>query len=216
MAITQAITALPTAPDPATMTPAEFSTAAATYVLAMKAMEPELNTWADQVNAIVATAVGDVATAIGAAAADTPVDADEFAWRKTSTGLLKKITLANLKGVFAAIKVGAFTRDVSAASGSVAYTGVGFSPRALLFSFSRPGSTSVGWGYATPSNVGNTACYGANVWITDSTYCMRAYTDAANAQAAAVASWDSDGFTLTWTKTGTLSGIIDVTYFAIG
>jgi len=50
--ITQTITTLPTAPDPATMTPTEFSTAAAAYVLAQKAMVPELNTWAGQVNTV--------------------------------------------------------------------------------------------------------------------------------------------------------------------
>ena len=56
--ITQTITTLPTAPDPATMTPTEFSAAAAAYVLAQKAMVPELNTWAGQVN----TVGGEVAT----------------------------------------------------------------------------------------------------------------------------------------------------------
>ena len=50
--ITQTITTLPTAPDPATMTPTEFSAAAAAYVLAQKAMVPELNTWAGQVNTV--------------------------------------------------------------------------------------------------------------------------------------------------------------------
>lgn len=56
--ITQTITTLPTAPDPATMTSTEFSAAAAAYVLAQKAMVPELNTWAGQVN----TVGGEVAT----------------------------------------------------------------------------------------------------------------------------------------------------------
>jgi len=56
--ITQTITTLPTAPDPATMTPTEFSAAAAAYVLAQKDMVPELNTWAGQVN----TVGGEVAT----------------------------------------------------------------------------------------------------------------------------------------------------------
>lgn len=104
MAITQVITTLPTAPDPATDTRDEFSTKAAAYVLAQKAMVPELNTWAGQVNAIAATAVGDVATAIGAAAADTLVDADEFCWRKTATGILKKITWANIKATLGIIE----------------------------------------------------------------------------------------------------------------
>lgn len=56
MAITQVITTLPAAPDPATMTRDQFSAAAAVSVLAQKAMVPELNTWAGQVNAIAAAA----------------------------------------------------------------------------------------------------------------------------------------------------------------
>lgn len=102
MAITQVITTLPTAPDPATDTRDEFSTKAAAYVLAQKAMVPELNTWAGQVNAIAATAVGDVATAIGAAAADTPVGADKLAWRKDATGVLKSVTFADALAWFTA------------------------------------------------------------------------------------------------------------------
>ena len=96
MAITQVITTLPDAPDPATMTQDEFDDAAAAFVLAQKEMVPEINTWADEVNAIAATAVGDVATAIGAADADTPVAADKFAFRKDADGSLKSITFANL------------------------------------------------------------------------------------------------------------------------
>lgn len=52
MTITQVITALPTAPDPATMTRDQFSTAAAAFVLAQKAEVTELNTWATQANAV--------------------------------------------------------------------------------------------------------------------------------------------------------------------
>lgn len=102
MAITQVITTLPDAPDPATDTRDQFSTKAAASVLAQKAMVPELNAWAAEVNAIAATAVGDVATAIGAAAADTPVGTDEFAWRKVATGILKKVTFTNALAWFAA------------------------------------------------------------------------------------------------------------------
>lgn len=64
--ITQTITTLPAAPDPATMTPTQFSTAAAAYVLAQKDMVPELNTWAGQVN----TVAGEVSANAIAAAAD--------------------------------------------------------------------------------------------------------------------------------------------------
>ncbi len=91
--ITQTISTLPTAPDPATMTPAEFSTAAAAYVLAQKAMVPQLNTWAGQTN----TVAGEVNVAAAAAvenaidtAADrvqTGLDAIDTAADRVQTGL---------------------------------------------------------------------------------------------------------------------------------
>lgn len=62
--ITQTIDALPTAPDPATMTRDEFSTAAAAFVLAQKdTFRPQLNTWAGQVNTVKGEMVVDAATA---------------------------------------------------------------------------------------------------------------------------------------------------------
>ena len=75
--ITQSITTLPAAPDPATDTPEEFSTAAAVYVLAQKAMVPQLNTWAGQVNTVAGevnaavTDAGFVAVAADLVGADT-------------------------------------------------------------------------------------------------------------------------------------------------
>lgn len=66
--ITQVITALPTAPDPATMTPVVFSTTAAASVLAQKAMTPELNTWAGQANTVAAEVSANAATATTQAA----------------------------------------------------------------------------------------------------------------------------------------------------
>lgn len=52
MTITQVITALPSAPNPATDTPTAFSEKAAAFVAAQQAMVPELNTWRVQANAL--------------------------------------------------------------------------------------------------------------------------------------------------------------------
>lgn len=99
MPITQVITTLPTAPDPATMTPDEFSAAAAASVLAQKAMIPEINTWTTQVNSIVSGTAGDIASGInGATAKTTPVDADLMCLTDSAASwVLKKLTWANLK-----------------------------------------------------------------------------------------------------------------------
>lgn len=50
--ISQSITPLPAAPDPATQTPAAFSTTAAAFVLAQKDMAVELETFRGQVNTV--------------------------------------------------------------------------------------------------------------------------------------------------------------------
>ncbi|MFZ3286532.1 MAG: hypothetical protein WA191_06745 [Telluria sp.] len=63
MAITQVITALPDAPNPATMTATEFSSAAAASVLAQKAMTPELNTFGTQANALAVAVNADATSA---------------------------------------------------------------------------------------------------------------------------------------------------------
>lgn len=84
MAITQVITALPTAPDPATMTAAAFSSAAAASVLAQKAMTPELNTFATQANALATQASADSATATAGAATATTKAAEAAASASTA------------------------------------------------------------------------------------------------------------------------------------
>ncbi len=68
MAITTTITPLPTAPDPATMTPAAFSAAAAAFVLAMRDnLQPEMNDMADEINDTAADVNNDAIVAAGAA-----------------------------------------------------------------------------------------------------------------------------------------------------
>lgn len=86
--ITQVITALPTAPDPATMTRDEFSAAAAASVLAQKAMTPEINTWATQAN----TVAGEVNTNATNAAASAVAAAASAASSAASAGVTKWIS----------------------------------------------------------------------------------------------------------------------------
>lgn len=66
MSITQTITALPAAPNPASDTPAQFSTKAAAFVLAQTGLPTEINLWAAQANTLAATVNADAATASAA------------------------------------------------------------------------------------------------------------------------------------------------------
>lgn len=69
--ITQAITPLPTAPDPATMTTDQFSTAAAASVLAQKSMAVELETFRGQLNTVAGEVNTNATTASSAASTAT-------------------------------------------------------------------------------------------------------------------------------------------------
>jgi len=80
MSITQTITLLPPAPDPATDDAPTFSSKASAMVLAQKAMVPEMNTYATQANALAAgvdaaAAAADADAATASAAASTAVNA---------------------------------------------------------------------------------------------------------------------------------------------
>lgn len=121
--ITQVITALPTAPDPYTMTKVEFSAAGAASVLAQKAMTPELNTWAGQVNTVKGEMVAHVA-ATAADAISTAADAIATAADRVQTGLDR--TAAAASAASAAAIAGAFvgtsTTSLTIGSGSKTFT----------------------------------------------------------------------------------------------
>ena len=111
-------------------------------------------------------------------------------------------------------KVGSFTRDLSLASGTQAVTGVGFSPKAVIF-FSTVNSslkaswgmdddvTAVGVGYNGGDIVYNTL--GSSISIKDG---------AGNNYDGTINSLDSDGFTINWTKTASPTGTVTVNYIA--
>lgn len=104
--ITQTITTLPTAPDPATQTPAQFSSTAAAYVLAQKDMVPELNTWTGQVN----TVGGEVAA--NAAAADADASAASASALAAANSATASAASANYVGAYSA-QTGAKTAGIS-------------------------------------------------------------------------------------------------------
>jgi hypothetical protein len=103
-------------------------------------------------------------------------------------------------------------RDLTVAGGSVAYTGVGFKPTALI----AIGGEAVGYTYTTYGGLADNAGTGRSLFGTTAAPSPTAnfllFSDAgvANFQAANVASYDVDGFTLTWLKTGSPTGTATV------
>lgn len=100
------------------------------------------------------------------------------------------------------------SRNLATASGSVAYTGVGFKPSAVVVIGLVNGSTAAAWGLddgTTPwcfyrdSSLGNFYSYPGDSFA--------AYVGAGpDGQHGHVASFDADGFTLAWTKQNSPTG----------
>lgn len=103
------------------------------------------------------------------------------------------------------------TRDFAAASGDVAYTGVGFTPTSIMaFAYGGTYMSSVG----VSDSAGAEACSSKNYDSTsDGGAFLIYFTTAAGAyQTAVVKTYDADGFTLTWTKVSTASGVMQLKF----
>lgn len=118
--------------------------------------------------------------------------------------------------LLAAPKAGSFTRDISLASGSQSVTGVGFKPRAILFLMNKNVTYVMGVGIAGGAGTGGTLFDNSvNVAHTYGTAGNPLYIrDSGGNYIGDIASYDSDGFTISWTKTGSSTGIVDIYYLA--
>jgi hypothetical protein len=113
--------------------------------------------------------------------------------------------------------VGSFTRDLSLASGSVAYTGVGFKPRAIIFI----GAIAAVVGGATwgafdgTNNQAIRAQTTAGQFSLANNSAFEIIISGGNLQTATVSALGDDGFTLAYTKTGTPTGTATIKYIAL-
>lgn len=108
-------------------------------------------------------------------------------------------------------KAVSFTRDTAAASGSQAVTGVGFTPKWILFLYGVSGSAKWGVGFSDITNG-----YGLYSDHNSSADTMVPMSGGSNIiffesggganYLGVLASADADGFTITWTKTGSPTG----------
>lgn len=100
------------------------------------------------------------------------------------------------------------TRDLSLANGSVAYTGMGFQPtscvaNAQITTSATQYTTHFGMSDSART-ISSTAFFGGT--LVSPNFLVLFDTTATNGQVASIASYDSDGLTLTWTKTGAPTG----------
>lgn len=125
---------------------------------------------------------------------------------KVGTGLAIAAGVLSANG----FKVVYATRDVSV-EGDQAITGVGFAPRAIMAMAviqTAAGKMSIGFAAATAAY--SVMDYGL---VTAGSYALAAnpikiFFGAGVSAQAVVKSWDADGFTFTWSKTGTPTGTV--------
>ena len=114
-------------------------------------------------------------------------------------------------------KIGSFTYDSATASGTTAVTGVGFTPKIVRFMASVMGSAKSSHG-VDDGAVGkcmysddNTT---ADTWGMDGAFSIFIESGGGANSKAVISSMDSDGFTITRTKTGSPTGTVTVFYEA--
>ena len=115
--------------------------------------------------------------------------------------------------------VGSFTKDASS-GGSQSIAGVGFKPATVLFLAVVNANPKASWGFSDSSrNAGSIADDSATTAdsYTYSSNCIDIRFGSAGSASmqAVVSSYDSDGFTLSWARTGSPSGTITVYYLAL-
>lgn len=119
-----------------------------------------------------------------------------------------RVTISPLNGTTpggALHKVIATTYDISTASGTQSITGVGFKPKMARIIAGLNASASISWGMddgVTPRCWYNTT---TSFTVGNDVNAINITTGAGSAQAY-VSSFDADGCTLTWTKTGSPTG----------
>jgi len=98
-------------------------------------------------------------------------------------------------------------RALTDAAGDVAYTGYGFKPTSLRIFACKLNSAEASWGFCDSALNSKGLFIGYDgLYTTTGTRIIYILTGSAEYQQASVKSFDADGFTLTWTKSGSPTG----------
>ena len=104
------------------------------------------------------------------------------------------------------------TRDLTAGAGDVAYTGLGFRPSSLLCMASIDGATkwSLGISGSNSAEANMEKDFDGNVY--QGTNLILHQSTGSNTATAVVKTFDADGLTLTWAKSGSPSGTLKMLF----
>ena len=110
-------------------------------------------------------------------------------------------------------KLGTFTRDISLASGTQEVTGVGFTPKTVIF-FAAINAVCSSSGIDDGSTSYSITHTYANAAGTGGLYSIFASISATNEYYGEITTLGSDGFTITWAKEGTPTNTLTIYYLA--
>lgn len=114
--------------------------------------------------------------------------------------------------------VAGFTRDMTLVSGTQAITGVGFTPRLVIFLGIRGGATDMLVGIDNGSgarDIHTEDAISADTWSRDPSNSMHVVQGVSNQYEGKITSLDSDGFTITWVKSASPTGTLNVQFMAL-
>lgn len=107
------------------------------------------------------------------------------------------------------------SRDLTAASGDVAYTGVGFTPTSMTCYSAISGGVVYSIASADSARTMSGIVNYYNATLDVGAFISNIVPAAGAQQSAVVKSYDSDGFTLTWTKVGSPTGTGSLRFFCV-
>lgn len=116
------------------------------------------------------------------------------------------------------IKVGLATRHMTEPTGLQAITGVGFQPKALIVILVRNDHAEMAVGFSdgqTSKTFWDRHNAVANTWNTSNGLGLL-YETGGRYYSCNLHSFDTDGFTLNWVRTGDKNGILQIIYMVIG
>jgi len=135
----------------------------------------------------------------------------------TSTTQLATTAFAIANGL--KIKAGTTTRDMTAATGTVDITGIGFTPSVVILFAGVTGTSMISLGFddvTTRMTIADTNSTSANNHTVSTGQSIYLIYGAGAYQFATISAMASDQFTLSWTKSGTPTGTASIGYIAIG
>jgi hypothetical protein len=163
-----------------------------------------------------AITAGDIPAGIDAAKIGAGnVDNTEFGYLNGVTSAIQ----TQLAGKLGLIKIGSLTRDMSAADGDVAYTGVGFVPKVVIFLSvvdGVAGRMSIGLDNISAAKAAADGyMYAPGRWYADLSHSICSHISSTIHQYGLVKTFDADGFTITWSKAGATTGTLTVIFLAL-